>query len=409
MMNLLKIGLRNLRRQKRRSLLTLSLITLGVLSVLLFIGIAGSFKNMMIGQITDSSIGHLQIHKKGYVESIDNNPLDLNFTLEELKMIEEKILQIPQIESFTKRIRFGGMLSNFNATSSIRINGIDPLLELKTMPLLKSKIKEEAVLIPGEIWIPEITAKGLDLKEGDTVVLIANNKDGSVNGKQFLISSLVSNLGGTGSRDAYIHFEDAMELLRIEKTQMSEFSLRLTDFKHLASIEKQLKNLLKSLPGNQQFLEIHTWDQLVGFGNIAKMIDLMSLFIKIIMIAIVLISIMNVMTMAVYERIREIGTISAIGATPKKILSLFLAEGFLIGILGTFSGLILGAGLIKIIKILEIPFNFGKMKGILLLPEIGGNDILSVSLIVVFVSILASFIPALKASKMEPVEALRHV
>ena len=73
--------------------------------------------------------------------------------------------------------------------------------------------------------------------------------------------------------------------------------------------------------------EVHTWEELSPFSNIAKMIDLMTLFIKIMLVAIVLVSIMNVMIMAVYERIREIGTIAAIGTPPGKILALFLAEG----------------------------------------------------------------------------------
>ena len=75
MFNLFKIAMRNLIRYKRRTLLTASLITLGVVFVLVFVSISGSFKAMMIGQITDSMLGHLQIHRKGYVASIDNLPL----------------------------------------------------------------------------------------------------------------------------------------------------------------------------------------------------------------------------------------------------------------------------------------------------------------------------------------------
>jgi putative ABC transport system permease protein len=67
-------------------------------------------------------------------------------------------------------------------------------------------------------------------------------------------------------------------------------------------------------------LELHTWEALSPFANIAKMIDLMTLFIRIMLVAIVLVSVMNVMLMAVYERIREIGTLAAIGTPPRRIL-----------------------------------------------------------------------------------------
>ena len=80
---------------------------------------------------------------------------------------------------------------------------------------------------------------------------------------------------------------------------------------------------LKIKKGKPAF-EIHTWEKLSPFSNIARMIDLMTISMKFIMIAIVLISILNVMMMSVYERVREIGTMSAIGTAPGKIMALFL-------------------------------------------------------------------------------------
>ena len=94
--------------------------------------------------------------------------------------------------------------------------------------------------------------------------------------------------------------------------------------------------------------EVHTWETLSPFYNIARMIDVMTFFIKLMLIAIVLISIMNVMIMAVYERIREIGTIAAIGTLPGKILSMFVIEGFCLGIAGAVIGNIVGVTIIII-------------------------------------------------------------
>jgi putative ABC transport system permease protein len=139
------------------------------------------------------------------------------------------------------------------------------------------------------------------------------------------------------------------------------------------------------------------------------MIDVMTFFIKIMLIAIVLVSIMNVMIMAVFERIREIGTISAIGTMPEKILSLFLIEGFSLGIIGAFVGSILALGVILLINVVKITFNFGRQSGLVLSPTLETNDILWISLIVIIVSVAAALQPAFKASRMEPVEALRHV
>jgi putative ABC transport system permease protein len=115
------------------------------------------------------------------------------------------------------------------------------------------------------------------------------------------------------------------------------------------------------------------------------------------------------MMMSVYERVSEIGTISAIGTLPSKVLWLFLAEGFSLGILSTFIGNIVGVLALLIINIAKINFSFGRMKGIILETSISSSELISVSLIVIIIAGLSSLYPALKASRMQPVDALRHV
>jgi putative ABC transport system permease protein len=137
------------------------------------------------------------------------------------------------------------------------------------------------------------------------------------------------------------------------------------------------------------------------------MLDLMSLSIKIILISIVLISILNVMIMSVYERIREIGTISAIGTPPSVIVKLFLSEGLMLGIFGTIVGGIVSVGIVWILKISHITYSFGKQSNLILEPILPFSSIIGVGVVVIIISLIASTIPALKASKLEPVEALR--
>ena len=140
MLNIIKMAARNLRRYLRRTLLTSALITLGVVSVLLFISVSGSFKGMMVGQITDSMLGHLQIHRKGYLSSIDNLPLNMNLSGKQLGKITEILDRNEAIEAYSMRIKFGAMFSNYNETTNIRLNAIDPEQELKTVPLLGDRI-----------------------------------------------------------------------------------------------------------------------------------------------------------------------------------------------------------------------------------------------------------------------------
>ncbi|MDA8125278.1 MAG: ABC transporter permease [Deltaproteobacteria bacterium] len=410
--NLFKIALRNLLRYKRRTLLTASLITIGVVFVLVFVSVSGSFKNMMIGQITDSMLGHLQVHRKGFVASIETLPLNLNLKGGAIGRLEKILDAQPEIESYSPRVKFGGMFSNFTESSSIRLTAIDPVKEFRTVPLLPGRVTEGSRdLRPGGILIPELLARGMKVKPGDAVVIVATNADGSVNGKQFVVTGVMESATGPGGRDGYIHLDDARELLRMEDRQVSEYAIRLKAFGNLAAFDKRLDGLLAQ-ELNQQgkpLFELHSWEKLSPFFNIARMIDVMTFFIKLMLIAIVLISIMNVMIMAVYERIREIGTIAAIGTLPGKILSMFVIEGFCMGVVGALIGDIVGISLVYILDALKISYDFGQQQGIILQVGVSAADILMISATVIIVSVIASLQPAFKASRMEPIQALRHI
>ena len=414
MPNILKIAIRNLFRYKRRTLLTSTLITLGVIAVLLFISAAGSFKNMMIGQITDSMLGHIQVHQKGYLAAIDSLPLNRNMKDNQVKKVQEILENNPDVEAFSLRIKIGAMFSNYAETTNIRLNAVIPELEFKTVPLLRDRITGgdmKILLKKGEILVPELIAKGMGVKVGDDIVLVTTNKDGSVNGQSFRVGGVVEGVTGPGGRDGYIHLDDAATLLRLETKEASEIAVRLKNMDRLAAAFTTLNNTLEPIRNkmDKPVFEVHTWEKLTPFFNIAKMIDLMTLFIKIMLVAIVLVSIMNVMIMSVYERINEIGTIAAMGTSPGKILLLFLTEGTLLGLLGTAIGVTVSLIAIAVLHAAQLSFDFGQQKGLILNPTIGMADMVSISAIVICIAVIGSLQPAWKAAKMDPITALRHV
>ena len=415
MFDIFGIASRNLLRYRRRTSLTLLLIVIGMMAVLVFVAVAGSFKAMMIGQITDSLLGHAQVHRKGYVAAIDSLPLNLNMRPNMLAKLDEALKAEPAIAAWSPRIKFGGMFSNFSETTSIRVNGIDPARETATVPLLPGRIaegdKNGPLVARGQIVIPQLLARGLKVKVGDTVVVVATNKDGSVNGKTFVVRGIMDGVTGPGGRDAYAHIEDARELLRMNEAEVSEIVVRLKDFSQLDRVGARLKAAVEGLTNKEgkPMLEVHDWTQLSPFANIAKMIDLMTLFIKIMLVSIVLVSVMNVMIMAVFERIREIGTIAAIGTPPSRILSLFLAEGLMLGVVGTVAGIAASLAAIAGINVWKPTFNFGQQQGLVMAPSIAAGDVLTIAGLVILVAIVASLQPAWKASRMDPITALRHV
>jgi putative ABC transport system permease protein len=379
----------------------------------------------MIGQFTDAVLGHLEVHRRGYVASIDNLPLNLNMQPAMVEKVEQALDKSGAVEAYSERIKLGAMFSNFTETTSIRVNGIDPAKEIATTPLLPGRMidgsKEGELLKPGEILIPTLLARGMKVKTGDTIVLVATNRDGSVNGKTFVVRGILESVSGPSGRDGYIRIEDARNLLRMTQPEISEIAVRLKNPARLDRVYAQLSAELAGVAGSGGKpggmagkgggggLEVHTWAALSPFSNIANMIDLLTVFIKIMLVSIVLISILNVMMMAVYERIREIGTIAAIGTPPRRILSLFLTEGLLLGLGGTVLGTVISLVAIYALNVWKLTFNFGQQQGLVLSPAIGAKDVAIIAGMVVLMALLASLQPAWKASRMDPVRALGHV
>src|SRR3990172_3329486 len=176
MPKVLKLAARNLARYWRRTLLTSGLIILGIVAVLLFVSVSGSFKSLIVGQITDSMLGHLQVHGRGYVASIDNLPLNLNMSSAQVDKIDETLRGMKDVVASSPRLKLGAMFSNFTETTNIRLNGIMPEREAATVPLLPGRLVQgsaaNGLIERGKILVPEILAKGMKLKVGDTIVLV---------------------------------------------------------------------------------------------------------------------------------------------------------------------------------------------------------------------------------------------
>lgn len=414
MIAILKLSARNLMRYRRRTLLTALLITLGVVALLLFVAAAGSFKAIMVGSITDSMLGHLQVHRRGYTASIDNLPLNLSLQPSAVGKIEDALKAEPGIAAYSKRVKLGAMFSNFSETTSIRLNGVDPQAEDATVPGLRQRIaegrKEGSLVQASEVLIPQLLARGMKVKVGDSVVLVATNASGSVNAKTFTVRGVLDAVTGPGGRDGYIAIQDARELLRMDKPEVMEIAYRLKDPDQLDAVQERVAAQLSGILNKEgkPVTELHTWRELTPFATIVRMIDLMTTFIRVMLIAIVLVSVMNVMLMAVYERIREIGTLAAIGTPPGKIMGLFLGEGLLLGLGGAALGVLISLGLIALFQVYPITFTYGR-NDLVLRPTIAASEVLIVLLMATLVAALATLQPAWRAARMDPIKALRHV
>jgi len=398
-----RIAALNLRRNKNRTLVGLLTIAIGLVAYLLAGGfIEWIFENMRESTIR-SQLGHVQIVKTGYFEKGIADPY--NYLLPANTQEIENVRKLPEVISVAQRLAFSGLISHGDTTVSFIGEGIEP----KQEELVSSHIhirsgsnlddeNKRTVLIGNGL------AKKLGVAPGDTVVLLVTTASGTPNA----IEATVSGTFFTATKE----FDDNALRLPINVTRKlmraqgsTSWVLLLNNTQETSRVTTQLRSTL-----NNSNFEIVPWSDLADFYNktvdlFGKQIDLVRLIIAIIII----LTITNTQTMSVLERTTEIGTILAVGLHRSGILRMFIIEGALIGSIGGICGIFLGVGIAEVISVIGIPMppapgmDTGFTAQILITSQLAIDALL----LAIVTTLIASAMPAWKASRMNIVDALR--
>lgn len=398
------LAIRNLSRQKRRSLISISAVAFGITALV----ISSGFIEWIFHDFRETSIrsqlGHLQIVLPNYHELGKSDPYA--YLLPENLPIVQTNFKSGKIKTIVPRISFSGLISNGESTISFIGEGVNPQEHITFGNALQ--ISEGGYLssdLPKQIIVGEGLARNLGINVGDQVIIMANTTSGGINAIEVIVGGLFSTVTKSYDDNAIrIPIETARQLLRTEGTH--SWIVLLDDTKYTDNVLTELRN---SLPADK--FEIVPWYALADFYN--KTVVLFSkqvTAIKMIIAAIILLSIFNTMSISVMERISEIGTAMALGVKRMNIIRLFISEGIMIGCVGGIVGLTISLLLASIISHFGIPMPPppGMARGytgeILVTAEIAIESLL----IAFATAIIASIFPAWKASRMQIVDALRR-
>ncbi|WP_294259088.1 FtsX-like permease family protein [Propionivibrio sp.] len=376
----------------------------GIVAFLLAGGfIAWIFQDMR--EITiHSQLGHLQIVRPAYYEKGIADPYA--FLLPAQSSEQHLIEKTEGMVSLTPRLAFSGLVSHGDVTIAFVGEGIDPVRERPISSRITlvsgndlSDVTETAVLLG------EGLAHSLEVKAGDTVVLLATAANGSPNAVEVKVAGTFATIVKEYDDSALrLPIAVARKLMRVDGATTWVALLERTE-----QTTKIAEKLREELPAKS--FEVIPWNALSDFYN--KTVVLFSKqvsVVKFIIGLIIVLTISNTQTMSVLERTREIGTSLAIGQRRKFVMRMFLAEGVLIGVAGGLVGLILGYVLAAIISTIGIPMPpapgmaRGYIGQILISTSLAG-EALTLALVT---TLIASILPAWKASRLNIVDALRH-
>ncbi|NMC11914.1 MAG: ABC transporter permease [Chloroflexi bacterium] len=401
MNQLVKMAIRDLGRNRRRSFF--SSLALG-LGLALMITMAAVIKGEMSGAM-DTTIrlqsGHLQIRAKSYEES--KTSLKWEDLVENPVEIADQIASLDPVLAASPRLFASGIVSVRDKSTGVRIFGIDPLSEVNA-PYRIGLIEGSFVNADDRegVLIGQPLAEKLGVKVGEQINLSINTSDGDVNEQVFIIRGIYSTR--TNAFDSLTVFLPIAKAQTITKTENHASTIFV-----LLKDKNQTDAVISALQSSRY--EVLDWinmnDLIIKTEEMAN--SYMNLF-YLIVLGITATVIVNTLIMSVFERTREIGILSAIGMKSRSIMAMFLAETSLLAIGGIVMGVILGlfaVGYLAKVGIYVGNMGLTMLFGNYIYPELTFADALKTTIFAFIITLLAGIYPAVIASRMEPVQAMR--
>jgi len=346
---LVRLAWRNLWRNKRRSLIVLASVAIGVIAAVLMDTLSRGMAYQMLHNQVGTHVSHIQIHRKGFRD----NPT-IQSTVPRKDSVDQVLQETPGIAFSSRRVLTYGLVSSATNSSGISIIGIDPQHE-RSITTIEASIVKGTYLSRSnnEAVIGESLAERLDVGLGDRIVTMASAVDGHVGSDVFRIVGLFKTVSSEFDKASmYVSRANAQSMLSLVD-QVSEYALILTDIEGLSEVQLAIQSRL----GPEY--EVLTYAEILPI--LVTQIDMfeqsMTIFYVIVGVALIF-GIINVMLMSVFERIHELGVLKAIGMKDGKLLTMVLLEAFFLGIIGTVVGFCLGYFIyLPHLFCLRFPFN----------------------------------------------------
>ena len=434
-----RIAARNLLRQKKRTALLAGAIAFGIMIVTLINGFAGSFIQNVSENFAYLMGGHVFISGSEYTESGRRISVirDDSIIMQALSESGQKWSSLQKTSETTATLIFEGKSISQNLT------GID----LAHSAMLKERLalvsgSWDNLAWPNAIILSQSVAKKLNVLPGDTVVAQFQTVTGQNNVGEFRLAAVTVDSSFIGSIMTYVQLDYLNSLIGLGKNEYMSLGIMLDNLERSDAFATSLYTSMKGM--GLQLFERSTQDEngamtpfqaMIGSQNseewtgtqyrvftvddvlaqakqIVVALDTASVAILIVLFAIVMIGISNSFRMAMYERIREIGTMRAVGVQRNEIRSMFLYEALFLALAGAVVGIILALVVMAILGLIT----FDPQSPVFLILKRGHLSFYLPPLralgniaIIAVLTLVAVYAPANAAAKMPPAEALRTV
>ncbi len=403
MIRLLSVAARNLLRNKRRTALAALAIFLGVGAAVFLRGFINGFVVAGLDDAVYGRSGAIQVHRAGY-RNVELDSLDYNLPAD--PAFAAKLRAVPGVKAVTPRIFFEGMLSNGTVSTVFMATAIDPKTEYDVCPTRRTAVASDGKpldeTMSDGVIVGATIASFLDAKTGSTLTASAAARGGVANALDVTVrGKLAAKFIFDSKRVILVPLAFAQSLLKMED-RVSYYALDVTDFKQADAVAERLRAAL----GPDYAVE--TWKELELMvkertERVAYVLGIVIAVLGLLVVAVVL----NVMLMTVYERVREVGAMMAVGVRRWQVLVMFLAEAGVLGVVGGVIGAVVAWLAIRGLGVHGIMFTPPGGEPMKVVPFVELGFAQGAILITAAATVLSGALPAWRASRLSPVQALR--
>ncbi|MDG5767593.1 FtsX-like permease family protein [Balneolales bacterium ANBcel1] len=404
MKTLITISWRNIWRHPARSGVMLAAITIGLWSALLIVGWANGLLQQRMDYMIEREVTHAQVHHPEFLADL----FPWNY-IPNHDDVSAWLKDHPDVASHTSRTITEGMLQSPVKTSGVRIRGIDTQTETRTTRFHENMVEGEYLDtgMRNAVIISRIMADDHNMRIGNRIVLTFENMNGELTSGSFFISGFFESASSDyDRRNIFVRSADLLDLLA-DQPVSHEIGIMLKDVERADALVAEL---------NDQFEGIHaqTWRELSPeLSMIVALGGLMVIILTVIFMIALGFGILNTMLMALFERMREIGMLLSIGMSKLRVFGMIMLEASILTMTGAFAGILLAwLSIMRLGKTginLEMFADGAAMVGFdyMIYPFMTTTDFVTVIVIVIIITLLASFYPAMKAVRIKPLEAAR--
>lgn len=398
------IAVRNVIRQRRRVLLTVASIAMGVASLV----VASGFIEDLLWQLREATIrtqlGHFQVFAPGYIDSGRRDPLA--HTLADPMHAVAALQEVPGVSVIGKRLAFGGLLSNGRADVPVAVEGVEANAEARigaAITTIKGKLLQAAA--PSGIVIGEGVASSLKLNAGDAVTLLAATRDGALNSLDARIDGIFrSPFRDYDARAVRMHLTDAQALVNGNFVNSIVVMLGQT-----AATDRAVDAARRALPAGAY--DVRPWWKLADFYvGTEALYRRQFLVLQVIVALMVLLGVGNSVNMMLHERQAEFGTVRALGYRASTVFGQIVGETALLGVAGALAGIALGTALAMTISAvgIDMPPPPNSEVGYEVTIRLTAGNLLLAAGSGLIAAIAGSILPARRLARMPIVDALRR-